>query len=385
MSSKRALRLLAVVSIAPFASAQTVSQAPQGDYYYGGLGIGAVRGKLDAATITREQAGVDASSFSRDDHDNSYRLFGGYQLNRHLGIELGYFHLGHLGFDAVTTPAGTVTGRTRVQGLNLDLVGTLPMTERLSGLARIGAQYARTRSTLSGTGAAAGLQSSPSSRHSDYKVGAGLQYALSPTFLVRGEVERYRVSDALSHKLNINTLSLSLVFPFGRVEAAAPRAMTPAYVAPAPAPVVAQAPPPPVVVAPPPPPMVVPLRRVSFSAESLYGFDKSTLQPEGRQALDNFARELQGTSFTTITVEGHTDRLGTPNYNQKLSQERADAVKSYLVTSGHVDPEKITATGRGEGTPTAATSDCKGSTASNALIACLQPDRRVDIEVAGTR
>lgn len=376
-----------MVSIAPFASAQTVPQASEGDYYYGGLGIGAARGKLDAADITRERAGVDASSFTRDDHDNSYRLFGGYQINRYLGIEAGYFHLGHFGFDAQTTPAGTVTGRSSVQGLNLDLVGTMPMTERLSALARIGAQYARTRSTLSGTGAAAGLQSSPSARHADYKVGAGLQYALSPSFLVRGEVERYRVSDAMSHKLNVNTLSLSLVFPFGRVETAAPRAMTPAYVAPAPAPVVAQAPPP-VIVAPPPPPpppVVVPLRRVSFSAESLYGFDKSTLRPEGRQALDNFARELQGTSFTTITVEGHTDRLGTPDYNQKLSQERADAVKSYLVTASHVDPEKITAVGRGEDSPTAATSDCKGSKASRALIACLQPDRRVDIEVAGTR
>lgn len=385
MSSTRALRLLAIFSIAPFASAQSVDQAPQGNEYYGGVGIGAARGTLDAAAITREQAGVNASSFSRDDHDTSYRLFGGYQMNRHFGVELGYFRLGRLGFDAVTTPAGTLAGRSIVEGLNLDLVGTLPMTEHLSGLARVGAQYARTRTTLSGTGAAAGLQSRPSGRHSDYKVGAGLQYALSPSFLVRGEVERYRISDAVGHKLNVNTLSLSLVFPFGHVAPAAPRAMVPVYVAPAPAPVVAQAPPPPVVVAPPPPPMVVPLRRVSFSAESLYGFDKSTLQPEGRQALDNFARELQGTTFTIITVEGHTDRLGTPAYNQKLSQERADAVKSYLVSSGQVDPDKINAMGRGETSPTAAASGCKGNTASSALIACLQPDRRVDIEVAGTR
>lgn len=385
MNSSHALRLLAVCGLAPFVSAGAFAQAQEGGYSYGGLGIGAARGKLDAAAITREQAGVDASSFGRDDHDNSYRIFGGYQMNRNLGLELGYFRLGSFGFDAVTTPAGTLAGRTSLQGASLDLVVTLPMSERWSALGRIGAQYARTRTTLDGTGAAVVLDGHPSTHKTDYKVGAGLQYAFSPAFLVRGEAERYRVSDAVNHKLNVNTLSLSLVFPFGRAEAPAPRAMVPVYVAPAPAPVVVQAPPPPAVVVPSPEPVVVPLRRVSFSAESLYGFDKSTLQPEGRKALDDFARELEGMTFEKITVEGHTDRLGTTAYNQKLSQERADAVKSYLVTSGHVDPAKVTSVGRGEGSPITAADACKGQSATSALIACLQPDRRVEIEVAGTR
>lgn len=388
MNSTQALRLLAVCGLAPFVSAGAFAQAHEGGYYYGGLGVGAARAKLDAEAITREQAGVTASSFERDDRDTTYKVFGGYQLNRNLGIELGYFRLGSFGFDANTTPAGTLAARSSLQGVNLDLVGTLPLSERWAALGRVGAQYARTRTTLNGTGAAAVLNGTPSERKTNYKVGAGLQYAFSPSFLVRGEVDRYRVSDAVNHRLNVDTLSLSLVFPFGRAESPPPRAMAPVYVAPAPAPepVVVQAPPPAVVEPPPPPvPVVVPLRRVSFSAESLYGFDKSTLQADGRSALDTFARELEGTKFDMITVEGHTDRLGTPAYNLTLSQERADAVKSYLVTSGKVDPMKITAVGKGEGSPVTATGDCKGTAATAALIACLQPDRRVEIEVAGTR
>lgn len=388
MNSTQALRLLAVCGLAPFVSAGAFAQAQEGGYYYGGLGVGAARAKLDAEAITREQAGVTASGFERDDRDTTYKVFGGYQLNRNLGIELGYFRLGSFGFNANTTPAGTLAARSSLQGVNLDLVGTLPLSERWAALGRVGAQYARTRTTLNGTGAAAVLNGTPSERKTNYKVGAGLQYAFSPSFLVRGEVDRYRVSDAVNHRLNVDTLSLSLVFPFGRAESPPPRAMAPVYVAPAPAPepVVVQAPPPAVVEPPPPPvPVVVPLRRVSFSAESLYGFDKSTLQPDGRSALDTFARELDGTKFDMITVEGHTDRLGTPAYNQTLSQERADAVKSYLVTSGKVDPMKITAVGKGEGSPVTATGDCKGTAATAALIACLQPDRRVEIEVAGTR
>lgn len=383
MNSLHALRLLAVAGLAPLLSATALAQ--EGGYYYGGLGAGTARAKLNAGAIAREQAGVTASAIERDDRDTTYKLFGGYQMNRNLGVELGYFRLGSFGFDAATTPAGTLAGRASVQGVNLDLVGTLPLTENWAAIGRVGAQYARTRTTLNGTGAALVTEANPSERKTDYKFGGGLQYAFNKSFLVRGEAERYRVNDAVNHKLNVNVLTLSLVFPFGRAETPAPRAMAPVYVAPpapAPEPVVVQAPPP-VVVAPPP--VVVPLRRVSFSAESLFGFDKSAVQPDGRTALDGFARELDGTTFQMITVEGHTDRLGSSDYNQKLSLERADAVKSYLVTSGKVDPTKVTAVGKGEGSPVTTADACKGNKPSAALISCLQPDRRVEIEVSGTR
>jgi OmpA-OmpF porin, OOP family len=86
-----------------------------------------------------------------------------------------------------------------------------------------------------------------------------------------------------------------------------------------------------------------------------------------------------------ITVEGHTDRLGATRYNQELSLRRAEAVKAYLVSSGGISPEKIAATGVGEATSITTAQDCAGNASRAKLIVCLQPDRRVDIEVIGTR
>ena len=69
-------------------------------------------------------------------------------------------------------------------------------------------------------------------------------------------------------------------------------------------------------------------------AASAQDFDESELRPEGKAALDIFAKDLQGARFEMISVEGYTDRIGSEAYNRALSQRRANAVKAYLVTSG---------------------------------------------------
>lgn len=102
-------------------------------------------------------------------------------------------------------------------------------------------------------------------------------------------------------------------------------------------------------------------------------------------ALDSFARELQGVQFDQVVVEGHTDRLGAEEYNQTLSLQRAEAVKAYLISNGRIDAGKISAVGKGESSPVTNAEDCKGISANPRLIACLQPDRRVDAEVTGTK
>jgi len=201
-------------------------------------------------------------------------------------------------------------------------------------------------------------------------------------------VERYRIKTAVGQRSNVDVASLSLVFPFGR--AAAPRvASAPAYVAP-PEPAPAPAP---VYVAPPPAPAPAPApvaaapsrQRVSFSAATLFGFDASTLRPEGKNALDGFSNQLRDTAYDAISVEGHTDRLGSAAYNQALSGERAEAVKSNLVVHGKLDPNKIKAVGMGESAPVTQPADCSDRLQRAQLIACLQPDRRVEVEVTGTR
>ena len=124
-------------------------------------------------------------------------------------------------------------------------------------------------------------------------------------------------------------------------------------------------------------------------ADTLFRFDKSAREdilPGGIQRLDDVVRRLKTyPSIQSMAIIGHTDRLGSDAYNQKLSQQRADAVKAYLVSNDGLDASRITAVGRSETAPVTQPGQCQGKAASTALIACLQPDRRVVVEVNGTR
>jgi OOP family OmpA-OmpF porin len=101
-------------------------------------------------------------------------------------------------------------------------------------------------------------------------------------------------------------------------------------------------------------------------------------------ALDTFASELRGTHFDHIHVIGYTDRIGSDKYNLYLSRQRADAVATYLVSKSGVDSGKIEAEGRGKADPVTKPGEC-GEKRSPKTIACLQPDRRVEIEVSGEK
>ncbi|MBT9612906.1 MAG: OmpA family protein [Burkholderiales bacterium] len=151
----------------------------------------------------------------------------------------------------------------------------------------------------------------------------------------------------------------------------------------APAPMVAAVPPPPALAPTPAPAPIIEAKKVSFSADALFAFDKSTLKPEGKLELDGLARDLNGVSYDAIHVTGHTDRIGSAKYNQKLSEQRANAVREYLVGK-EIPANRISVEGKGELQPTTQPGDCTGPK-SKKLIACLQPDRRVDIEVTGTK
>lgn len=152
-----------------------------------------------------------------------------------------------------------------------------------------------------------------------------------------------------------------------------------AEVSPAPEPVVAA--PAPIVaeVVPAPAPQAI-----SFAGDALFAFDKSELRPEGESMLDDLISQLRGSSFDRISVTGHTDRIGGSEYNQQLSDRRAAAVKDYLVGK-NVAAGSIDAQGKGSSEPATAQGDCRNLQGSKATIACLQPDRRVDVEMTGSR
>jgi OOP family OmpA-OmpF porin len=380
MNFSRASWMLGLAAIAAIAS-QFAAADDSG--WYLGANVGQSRATIDDARITSGLLGQGFFTTSIDDRnrDTGFKLFGGYQLNRNFGLEGGYFDTGKFGFNANTVPTGTLDGNIRITGLNLDLVGTVPLGEKFSAFGRAGLIYAESKDTFAGTGAIDVLSPNPNKSAANYKFGLGLQYALNPSLGLRLEAERYRIDDAVGNKGDIDLFSIGLVYRFGaKTPTPALRAPPPEPVPAKPAPVVAAAIPPP----PPPPAPPAPVK-VSFAADTLFEFDKATIKPEGKAAIDAFAKDLRGVKFSVINVTGHTDRIGSESYNMKLSALRAEAVRSYLVESAEIPAAKIVASGKDGADPVTKPGECKGKTKTRKLIACLQPDRRVDIEVTGTR
>ena len=130
------------------------------------------------------------------------------------------------------------------------------------------------------------------------------------------------------------------------------------------------------------------VEQFDLAADALFKFDRGELAgmlPQGRAKLDELAARLSQaySNVERIRLVGHTDRLGSDAYNQKLSEQRAWTVKQYLQQRGIT--AAIQAEGRGEAEPTGTTTSCKGERAIAALTQCLQPDRRVSVEIVGTR
>ena len=215
MTTSQLLRLLSLAGITTLVSQPLLAQEHR--YYYGGVSAGQSQSQIDAKRSVDSLigAGVAGPIGASDKEDTGYKLFGGYQFNRNWGVELGYFNLGKFNY-STTTPTGPLDGKYEIEGVNLDLVGTFPMSERWSLLGRLGAQYANTRHTFSGTGLGLTANTSPSKEDSNMKVGVGLQYELSRSLFLRGEAERYRINDALDNRGDVDLFSLSLVMPIGR-------------------------------------------------------------------------------------------------------------------------------------------------------------------------
>lgn len=122
--------------------------------------------------------------------------------------------------------------------------------------------------------------------------------------------------------------------------------------------------------------------KVTLDASTLFDFNKAVLRPAGREALDEFLDKVKGIEPEVIIAIGHADRFGSDQYNQRLSEQRADAVKAYLVGKG-IEPNRVYREGKGESQPITKAGECQGAKSAK-VIACLQPDRRVEVEVVGT-
>ena len=218
-------------------------------------------------------------------------------------------------------------------------------------------------------------------------VGLGAQYLFNDSFGLQADLRhqwsraKVKIDNGVvgasdSGTIGNTLLNLGGIFRFG---AQAPVPV--AAVEPEPAPVAAAPEPAP---APAPEPVVCKptSETITVGAEKLFGFDKAALKDEGKAALDEAAAKIKANpEIKAVIVTGHTDRIGSEAYNQKLSERRAKQVADYLVGQG-VDSSIISAEGKGESEPVV---QCKGNKATKKLIECLQPNRRVEIRAEGTK
>lgn len=129
------------------------------------------------------------------------------------------------------------------------------------------------------------------------------------------------------------------------------------------------------------PEIVTHTKRIAVDTRTLFGFDKAVLTAAGQQELRELAQRVEAAwDINRLRVIGHTDRIGSESYNQQLSEARAQSVADYLNTLP-LGQYPMLVVGVGEGEPVV---QCENTGGRDALIECLQPNRRVEVEVTGT-
>lgn len=331
--------------------------------WYGGASIGQSKAKIDDGRIKDglKADGFTTTSIDDDKRDMGYKLFGGYQFNKNFAVEGGFFDLGKFGFTANTLPAGVFSGTMKARGINVDAVGILPLTEKLSALGRVGLSYAQTRDAFAGSGAVNVLSANSSihERNANFKVGLGLQYALTESLAMRVEAERYRLDDAVGNLGDVDLFSLGLVYRFGKTTNSSTNSSIssePNTVAPS----ASTAP-------------ATQSQQYCSILDIQFEINQDTIQREESEKLAVVGTFLQKYPETTAIIEGHSDNVGAPEHNIALSQNRAESVVSYLQDSFKIAPSRLSAVGYGDTRPIADNSTEEGKRQNrriNTVIAC---------------
>ena len=352
--------------VAGLAAASVAQAAPQENTFYAGVKAGQASfhdGISKNRVIADKLLGVNDYGYNRNSF--TYGVFGGYQIlnrdNLGLAVELGYDDFGRVKFKE----AGKVATKHTNHGAHLSFKGSY---EVLNGLDVYGkAGVALVRSDYKFYDVATGARDHEEGRHSLRTSGlfaVGAEYAVLPELAVRLEyqwltrVGKFRTQDTHNSSVDYNpwigSINAGVSYRFGQGAVAAP-AMAPEVVS----------------------------KTFNLNSDVTFAFGKANLKPQAQATLDGIYGEIAQINSAKVAVAGYTDRIGSDAGNLKLSQRRADTVANYLVQKG-VATNAISATGYGKANPvTGATCDqVKGR---KALIACLAPDRRVEIAVNGTK
>lgn len=299
---------------------------------------------------------TDGDLKAKDDVGGFLRL--GKEINQNWDLQLG---------GSYASVDGDVSGKYKQTLLGVDALYMFSR-EKLRPFLLVGLGYAHNKLDYANGGSKDSVMGN---------IGAGVQYLVTENIGLQADLRSVwsEANVGADNKTVANTvLNLGAIFRFG--------VPAPVVVAePAPQPVVAQPaaePAPQPVVAEPAKPVCKPvLETITIQSEALFDFDKTVIKGKNNQTLDDIAAKIkEHGDVEFILVTGHTDRIGTDAYNQKLSQRRADAVRKYLVAHG-VNGIRIKTAGKGESEPVV---DCKGVKGSKNLIECLAPNRRVVVD-----
>ena len=263
---------------------------------------------------------------------------------------------------------GNTTGKYKQTLLGVDALYMFSR-EKLRPFLLVGIGYAQNKLDLAGSGSKDSVMGN---------IGAGVQYLVTENLGLQADLRSVwsEANVGGDNKTVGNTiLNLGAIFRFGApvptpapmpvVEASAPMPVVEATVVEASAPVVAK-------------PVCKPVvETITIQSEALFDFDKYTIKGKNNQVLNDVAAKIkEHDDVEFILITGHTDKIGTDAYNQKLSERRADAVRKYLVSHG-VNDVRIKSVGKGESEPVV---DCTGVRGNKKIIECLAPNRRVVVD-----
>ena len=207
------LWVLAFALTSAIAAPAAIAADPAATWYLG-AGAGQSRAKINDSSVSAVLAGSGfaAAGTTKDLNEFSYKMFLGYQFNRNIAVEGGFFDLGEYKLTTTTVPAGTLRGSVKNhRGNNVDVLGMLPLGDKFSLYGRLGIQRSKTYDLFSGVAVA---NPAPSKNKTDYKLGLGAEFLFTKNLGARGEWERYRVSDGFSGRADVDVLSASLLYKF---------------------------------------------------------------------------------------------------------------------------------------------------------------------------
>lgn len=162
--------------------------------------------------------GFDSASTAVEDNDTAYRVYGGYMFMPYLGVELGYVDLGRFSFRTDVQPTGALSGRTRINGGELSLVGRVPLGDAFAVYARAGVYSARTRTDYTGSGSVTVIDGAErqSKRTTKPAYALGATYDFTPHIGMRAEWARYdKLGDELTGgETDANLVSIGVTYRF---------------------------------------------------------------------------------------------------------------------------------------------------------------------------